>query len=85
VTRELDEQLLEQTGVRRRRLLDAVLWGRDGRTLAVTENVNRFVISLVVAALLCAGCVGVSFARDAVAKAQAARSPSPAASAQPSR
>jgi hypothetical protein len=69
VSRDLDEQLLEQVGVRRRRLLDAVLWGRDRAQLAVPDNLTRFFVSVVVAALVCAGCVGWSFAKDALERA----------------
>jgi len=79
VARELDEQLLEQVGVRRRRLLDAVLWGRERTQLAVPDNLARFFASLIVAALVCAGCVGVSFATDALERARASRQ-APAAS-----
>ena len=68
--RDLDEQLLEQVGVRRRRLLDAVLWGRDRTQLVMPDNVTRFLVSLVVAALVSAGCVGFSFAQNAVQKAR---------------
>ncbi len=69
--RDLDEQLLEQVGVRRRRLVDAVLWGRQRTQLAIPDNVTRFFVSLVVAALVCAGCVGVSFAQDAIERVRA--------------
>lgn len=71
MSRDLDEQLLEQVGVRRRRLLDAVLWGRERTQLAMTDNLTRFLVSLVVAALICAGCVGFSFIRDALERARA--------------
>lgn len=71
MAREHDEQLLEQVGVRRRRLLDAVLWGRDRTRLAVPDNVARFFAGLVVAALVSAGCVGWSFASDLLERARA--------------
>jgi len=71
VARELDEQLLEAAGVRRRRLLDALAWGAGRRQLATPDNLTRFLVSVVVAALICAGCVGFSFAKDALQKARA--------------
>ena len=79
----MDEQLLEQVGVRRRRLLDAVLWGRDRTQLAVPDNVGRFFVSVVVAALACAGCVGVSFAENALQKARTSNNSSLSSSAAP--
>lgn len=81
MSRDLDEQLLEQVGVRRRRLLDAVLWGRDRTQLAVPDNLTRFFVSVVVAALVCAGCVGWSFAEDALERARQNRQASTVTSA----
>lgn len=71
MARELDEQLLEAAGVRRRRLLDALAWGVGRRQLVTPDNMTRFLVSVVVAALICAGCVGFSFAKDALQKARA--------------
>ena len=73
MTRDLDEQLLEQVSVRRRRLLDAVLWGRQRTQLSMPDNVTRFLVSLIVAALICVVCVGFSFVKDAIERARADR------------
>ncbi len=66
MARDLDEQLLESVGVRRRRLVEAILWGRARVRLAMTDNVTRFLIGVIVAALVCAGCVGWSFLQNAL-------------------
>jgi hypothetical protein len=71
VGRDLDEQLLEQAGVRRRRLFDAVQWGHDRTQLAMPDNLVRFLVSVVIAALVCAGCVGFSFVKNAIEQARA--------------
>jgi hypothetical protein len=63
VARDLDAALLESVRVRRRRLRDAFLHGalRTRRTTA--DNVRRLVIGLILAALACAICAGVSFVK----------------------
>lgn len=61
VAREYDAQLLESVTVRRGRLRESLLWGRSRRRLATVDNLRRFAVSVVVAAVACAGCVGWSF------------------------
>ncbi|ALG06476.1 hypothetical protein H4W33_006658 [Kibdelosporangium phytohabitans] len=61
MAREYDAQLLESVAVRRARLRESLLWGRARRQLATVDNVKRFAVSVVVTAVLCAGCVGWSF------------------------
>ncbi|MCQ9183186.1 hypothetical protein KMT30_29905 [Streptomyces sp. IBSBF 2953] len=58
---EYDSQLLESVAVRRRRLRDALLFGAQRQRRAVDERVGKAVAGMVVAAVLCAGCVGWSF------------------------
>jgi hypothetical protein len=58
---DYDSQLLESVSVRRRRLRDALLFGTQRQRRAVDERVGKVVAGLVVAAVLCAGCVGWSF------------------------
>lgn len=82
--RELDEQLLESVSVRRRRLVDALLWGAARQQRAMPDNVGRLLAGVVLAALLCAGCVGWSFLRDALAEQQARQQQLSAASTGPS-
>ncbi|MEH0059776.1 MULTISPECIES: hypothetical protein [Auritidibacter] len=56
-----DEQLLESLSVRRQRLTMAFLFGRERRNRKYNNGIKHAIISLVVAALICAGCVGYSF------------------------
>ena len=53
-----DTILLETVRTRRVRLRSALLHGGPEQRRAVNDNVRRVVGSLVVAAVLCAGCVG---------------------------
>lgn len=71
IAEDYDAQLLESVAVRRRRLRDALLWGglRGRRTMP--DNAVRAVIGGVLAALLCAGCVGWSFLQNALADQRA--------------
>lgn len=66
VAREYDAQLLESVAVRRGRLRESLLWGRARRQRATVDNLKRFAISLIVAAVACAGCVGFSFLENAL-------------------
>ena len=71
MARDLDVQLLEAVSVRRGRLREALLWGRDRRRLATVNGVRQFLAGLVLAAVVCAGCVGCSFLQQAVADREA--------------
>ncbi len=68
MSRDFDAQLLESVAVRRRRLRDAVLWGSLRTRRSAPEIVNRLIVGAVVAAVLCAGCVGWSFLQEQLAK-----------------
>ncbi len=61
MSREYDAQLIESVAVRRVRMRDALLWGRQRRALATGDNLRWFRIGMVLAALACAACVGWSF------------------------
>lgn len=63
MARDTDAALLESVRVRRRRLREAFLYGalRTRRTTA--DTLRRFMISLVLAAIACAVCAGVSFVK----------------------
>lgn len=93
MSRDYDAQLLESVGVRRRRLRDALLRGALQARRPTTDNVRGAVAGVVVAAALCAGCVGWSFLRHQLAVQQSqqrggtpavAPSPSPVPSSGPS-
>lgn len=58
---DYDSQLLESVSVRRRRLRDALVFGAQRQRRAVDERVGKVFAGVVVAAVLCAGCVGWSF------------------------
>ncbi|MFJ5268721.1 hypothetical protein [Streptomyces sp. NPDC088358] len=58
---DYDSQLLESVSVRRRRVRDAVLFGAQRQRLSVDERMGKAFAGIVVAAVLCAGCVGWSF------------------------
>jgi hypothetical protein len=68
--REYDAQLLESVAVRRNRMRESLLWGRQRRARATVDNVKRLGIGVVLAAVACAGCVGWSFVQQAVAAQQ---------------
>ncbi|UXY27681.1 hypothetical protein [Streptomyces sp. HUAS TT20] len=58
---DYDSQLLESVAVRRRRLRDALLFGTQRQRRSVDERVGKVFAGVVIAAVLCAGCVGWSF------------------------
>jgi hypothetical protein len=69
--RELDVQLLESVAVRRSRLRESLIWGRERRVRAAVDNLKRLAVGVVVAAVVSAGCVGWSFVQDLLAQQQA--------------
>jgi hypothetical protein len=69
--RELDVQLLESVAVRRSRLRESLIWGRERRVRATVDNLKRLAVGVVVAAVVSAGCVGWSFVQDLLAQQQA--------------
>ncbi len=70
MAREYDAQLLESVAVRRNRLRESLLWGRERRARATMDNLKRLAVSVVLAAVACAGCVGWSFLQDLLAERQ---------------
>lgn len=70
MAREYDAQLLESVAVRRNRMRESLLWGRERRARATVDNVKRLGLSVVLAAVACAGCVGWSFLQDVLAQRQ---------------
>ncbi|MEU6553163.1 hypothetical protein ABZ915_23185 [Streptomyces sp. NPDC046915] len=58
---DYDNQLLESVSVRRRRLRDAVLFGAQRQRRSLDERVGKVFAGVVIAAVVCAGCVGWSF------------------------
>jgi hypothetical protein len=68
VARDYDTQLLESVAVRRRRLRDAVLFGQHRTRRTLDENINKILIGLCLAAVVCAGCVGWSLVKTQLLK-----------------
>jgi hypothetical protein len=70
MAREYDTALLESVAVRRGRLRESLLWGRERRARATMDNLKRLGLSVVLAAVACAGCVGWSFLQNVLADQQ---------------
>ncbi|WP_254878461.1 hypothetical protein [Streptomyces sp. NA04227] len=64
---DYDSQLLESVSVRRRRLRDALLFGGQRQRRSVDERLGKVFAGIVIAAVLCAGCVGWSFISNRLA------------------
>ncbi|MCZ9347080.1 hypothetical protein NGM37_56200 [Streptomyces sp. TRM76130] len=58
---DYDTQLLESVAVRRRRLRDALLFGAQRQRRTLDERLGKAFAGVVIAAVVCAGCVGWSF------------------------
>lgn len=65
---DYDSQLLESVSVRRRRLRDAVVFGGARQRRGWDERLGKMIGGVVIAAVLCAGCVGWSFVSHRVMK-----------------
>ncbi|MBG6085312.1 hypothetical protein [Zhihengliuella flava] len=61
---EFDAQLIESVTVRRARLTDGLLYGTNPTERRWASPLKQFLISIVVAALIAAVCVGVSFVKN---------------------
>jgi hypothetical protein len=88
---DYDSQLLESVSVRRRRLRDALLFGAQRQRRAADERIGKVFAGIVIAAVLCAGCVGWSFVENRIigkspygGSVQPTTTPSPGASGTPS-
>ena len=56
-----DTVLIEQAKIERMRLGSALLYGHIGERRTVNDHMKRLIGSLIIAAVACAVCVGVSF------------------------
>jgi hypothetical protein len=72
---DYDAQLLEAIAVRRRRLRNALLLGRARARRSIPDNLVGVAVGCVLAAVVCAGCVGWSFVRTALANQAASTAP----------
>ena len=66
--RTSDALLVESVSTHRRRLRQALLFGRLDDRRQTTDNVRRFVGGIVLAAVVGVGCLGVSFVTAATAQ-----------------
>lgn len=94
---DVDRTLIEATRTHRARMVSALMFGAAGRSRAVNDNTRRIVGSVVLAAVVCVGCLGFAFvvnlldnrketqAEQAFAQAQAGSPirPTPPATADP--
>lgn len=67
MSKHTDQALLEAVAIHRERLHGAFLQGQGAARRPVVPVLRRLVVSVVVAAVVCAGCVGVSFVRSMLA------------------
>lgn len=82
MARNHDAILLEAVKTHRNRLLGAFLTGElDGRRL-INDNRKRFTTSIVLAAVACAVCVGVSFVSNTLATQQQQQKPAATSSSE---
>lgn len=71
-----DTVLIEQAKIQRMRLGSALLYGHIDERRTVNDHAKRLMGSLILAAVACAACVGISFVMQLLANQQAAK-PSP--------
>lgn len=74
-----DDQLVEAAGVRRRRLVAAVLYGPDRLRRTWNPGVRSLIHGAFVAVLICAVCVAISFIGSLLSKDPALHRPRAAA------
>ena len=75
MARDLDATLLETIRVRRRRLREAFLHGALRTRRVTADTVRPLVVSVVLAAVACAVCAGISFVRVHIGDSSSAGAP----------
>ncbi|MDF2665228.1 MAG: putative rane protein [Microbacterium sp.] len=77
-----DAVLIEQAKIQRMRLGSALLYGHIGERRTVNDHAKRLMGTIVIAAVACAACVGVSFVSQLLSEraqtSSTVQSPSPA-------
>jgi hypothetical protein len=73
VAREYDAQLIESVAVRRARMRELLLWGRQRRARATGDGLRWLRLGVVLAAIACAACVGWSFLQGVIAEQRTQR------------
>jgi hypothetical protein len=76
-----DAVLIEQAKIQRMRLGSALLYGHIGERRTVNDHAKRLMGTIVIAAVACAACVGVSFVSQLLSEraqtSSTVQSPSP--------
>jgi hypothetical protein len=72
-------QVIESVAVRRRRLREAWLFGAERAKNTLNEQTGKVLASVMIGAVACAGCAGVSYFKTAQAKEKQNQQPTPAA------
>lgn len=67
---DYDQQILESVSVRRDRLLKSLLFGSERTRRTYSDGAKLLLIGIVIAAIVCAGCIGYSFIVDLFAQQQ---------------
>ena len=71
-------QVIESVAVRRRRLREAWLFGAERAKNTLNEQTGKVLASVMIGAVACAGCAGVSYFKSAQAKEKEKQQPTPA-------
>ncbi len=74
MTSERDTILIESVSTHRARLVSALVHGELEQRRPVTDNVRRMVAGLVLTAVACAICAGISFVMSVLADRESAAS-----------
>jgi len=80
MARVTDDVRLESVTAHRKRLRQALLLGHTDQRRDIDDGIGSVVASVVVGAVVCAGCVGYSFVTHLLAQAQASSASVPISS-----
>lgn len=72
-------QVIESVAVRRRRLREAWLFGAERAKNTLNEQTGKVLASVMIGAVACAGCAGVSYFKTSMAKEKQNQQPVPTA------
>jgi hypothetical protein len=70
-------QVIESVAVRRRRLREAWLFGVERTKNTLNEQTGKVFASVLIGALACAGCAGVSYFKSSMAEEEQQNRPTP--------
>lgn len=72
-----ETQVIESVAVRRRRLREAWLFGAERSRNTLDEQTGKVFASVLIGALACAGCAGVSYFKSSMAAEEQQHQPTP--------